>query len=71
MHMKLTHEPMSGWSTVAFRWQARSSQRAPWRAQSPGYRTIATWRGQAIARLSDDSKIMELWLNEKLVSFDR
>jgi hypothetical protein len=31
----------------------------------------ATWSGQAIARLSDDSEIMELWLNEKLVSFDR
>jgi hypothetical protein len=37
----------------------------------PGYGTAATWSGQAIARLSDDSKIMELWLNEKLVSFDR
>jgi len=34
MHMKLTHEPMSGWSTVAFRWQARSSQRAPWWGQT-------------------------------------
>jgi hypothetical protein len=26
----------------------------------PGYGTAATWSGQAIARLSDDSKIMEL-----------
>lgn len=71
LHMQLVGEPMSGWSMVAFRWQARSSQRAPWRAQSPGYRTIATWRGQAIARLNGDSKITELWLNEEPVSFDR
>lgn len=71
LHMQLVGEPMSGWSMVAFRWQARSSQRAPWRGQSPGYRTIATWRGQAIARLNGDSKITELWLNEESVSFDR
>lgn len=39
--------------------------------QNPGYRTTATWSGQTLARLGDDSKIIELWLNEKPVSFDR
>jgi hypothetical protein len=69
LHMKLVGEPISGWSMVALRWQARSSQRAPYGGRKPGYRTIVQWSGQAIARLDQDSRIAELWIDEAPIRY--
>lgn len=71
LHMKLAGEPMSGWSMVALRWQARSSQRAPYGGRKPGYRTIAQWSGQLIARLDRDERIVELWIDEAPIRYLR
>jgi len=69
LHMKLTGEPMSGWSMVAFRWQAMGSQRAPYGKRRPKYRTIVQWSGQLIARLDKDARIAELWIDESPVRY--
>ena len=69
LHLKLTGEPISGWSMVAFRWQAMGSQRAPYGGRKPGYRTIVQWSGQLIARLDKDARIAELWVNESPVRY--
>ena len=69
LFMTIVGTPASGWSMVAFRWRAVGSQRQPYEQHVPFGRTAVNWTGQAIMRLDDQGRAVEIWWNEDPVDY--
>ena len=63
LYMGVKERPMSGWSMVAFEWDANGSLRSPYEGLDEEIGSVINWDGQMIVRLNRDMQASEIWFN--------